>query len=120
MVRALCFDISQFLAATDAEFSVRFMVCFLGILAASAAAAAATAISWAVNSLDLDRAWGWSTPGLGAAIEPAIEADAAEISSEELFDESIAGPVISGCSGDFVGDVIGRDLTLVGVSVSRS
>lgn len=44
-VRALCFDMSQFLAAVDAELSVWFKVCLRERLLASAAAAAAAAIS---------------------------------------------------------------------------
>ena len=91
------------------------MVCFFVILLAPAAAAAAAAISSADRSLDFIRAWLCSTSGAGADLVLTVSNDVVEISSEELFDDSVGCLWLFGRSGDRIGDVSGRDLTLVGV-----
>ena len=90
------------------------MVCFfVAILLAPAAAAAAAAISCADSSFDLVREC--SVLRTGADIVLSAYIDAAGVSSEELSDESVVFRALLGRIGDFIGDVTGSDLTLVGV-----
>jgi hypothetical protein len=54
---------------------------------------------------------------MGADLVPSADIEASSTSSEELLEDSVECLSLLGRNGDRIGDVIGRDLTLVGVRV---
>ena len=61
------------------------------------------------------REWIWSALATGADAVLTPDIEAADTSSEELAEDSVAWRVVLGRIGERVGVVTGRDRTLVGV-----